>query len=132
MSGFAQESFSPGKYKPILKNGNPSNYSLLIKRSTSTSIENRISKPSSISISEAFPNPFNPSTSFQINGDYKGQVSWTVYSALGQRIENNSVNKINPSQQIRLDFNKYAAGVYLVQFRFGKQEFQMRKVLLIK
>lgn len=132
VSGFAQESFSPGKYKPILKNGNPSNYSLLIKRSTSTSIENRISKPSSISISEAFPNPFNPSTSFQINGDYKGQVSWTVYSALGQRIENNSVNKINPSQQIRLDFNKYAAGMYLVQFRFGKQEFQMRKVLLIK
>ena len=43
--------------------------------------------PSAIAISDAYPNPFNPSTSFDINVGQSGNVSVMVYNVNGQVVD---------------------------------------------
>lgn len=121
----------PLHYQPVLKTNEATTYSILIKRPVTTSIEQLFEKPSDLSISEAFPNPFNPSTSFSLNGTFKGDINWTVYSVLGQQMATGTTTKQGSTEQVRLNFSTYAAGLYMVQFRYGN-EFVLKKALLVK
>jgi hypothetical protein len=59
----------------------------IVAANTEGYITTNVVAPSAISISSAYPNPFNPSTSFDINVGNAGEVSVMVYNVNGQVVD---------------------------------------------
>ena len=59
----------------------------VIAATTEGYITTSLVTPSAIAISDAYPNPFNPSTSFDINVGQSGNVSVMVYNVNGQIVD---------------------------------------------
>jgi len=75
----------------------------------------------------AYPNPFNPSITFEINHDYKSNLIITVYNLSGQIIYSTIYNK----QPIVWDALNYDSGIYLVKIH--NESFSLiKKITLIK
>ncbi|MBN8704809.1 MAG: S8 family peptidase [Bacteroidetes bacterium] len=91
----------------------------------------KIVKPARFYISDGYPNPFNPTTSFQIELPVKGKVDVEVYNSLGQRIVKNSFQGSQGMQTIPISLSNQVSGTYFVCFRSGSQK-EIRKVIYLK
>ena len=67
-------------------NGNY-NVEEVVAATTEGYITTNMVAPNAIAISSAYPNPFNPSTSFDINVGHTGEVSVMVYNVNGQIVD---------------------------------------------
>ena len=74
-----------------------------------------INEINNFSLFTAYPNPFNPSITFEINNDYQDNVNITVYNLLGKNIYSAFYNSKNKNSVI-WDASNYDSGIYLVKF----------------
>ena len=84
------------------------------------------------SLGNAYPNPFNPSTSFEINIPEYNYLDVNVYDIRGLKVDNVFSGFINSGKHtFRWDANELQSGVYFIKSDFsGKSSSQ--KVLLVK
>ncbi|NUQ82708.1 MAG: T9SS type A sorting domain-containing protein [Bacteroidetes bacterium] len=87
--------------------------------------------PDWFTVSGAFPNPANPSTTFEIKSDRVQPIQIGVYTVLGQLISKEEM-MVNPGRQwYALSFAGKSTGFYWVQFD-GAGIRQTQRVLLLK
>ena len=86
----------------------------------------------SFTMDAAFPNPFNPSTSFEINAPYSGNLSIYVYNLMGQKVSDiyNGVTTAGPHNFI-WDGTGLSSGVYIIHAVIGSEHVS-QKVMLLK
>jgi hypothetical protein len=79
-----------------------------------------------------YPNPFNPSTTFQINLHQSAKVQLSVYNMLGQEISI-VVDGILPagSNEFRFDGTSLTSGMYLYRLKIDK-EIRSGRMMLLK
>ena len=78
----------------------------------------------------AYPNPFNPSITFDINSNYINNVIITVYNLSGQSIYS-AVYNPSHKQPIVWDASNYNSGIYLVKIH--NENFSLtKKITFIK
>ncbi len=91
--------------------------------------------PSEFSVGKAYPNPFNPSITIPFAVPKTGEVSFTLFNILGQRVY--EVSRVYEAGYHQFQFNLTASGdqlvsgVYFIQARLGNQR-GMQKILLLK
>jgi hypothetical protein len=94
--------------------------------------EGSFSQPKTYGISDAYPNPFNPVTSFTYSLPEDGLVQVAIYDISG-RMVSELVNGYQAagSYPVVWDANELSSGVYLVNMTAG--EFTtVQKIMLIK
>ena len=76
--------------------------------------------PRTFSLSNNYPNPFNPSTSFQFQVSSYGLVTLKIYDVLGREIST-LVNEMRPAgvYTVRWNASSLPSGVYFYQLRAG-------------
>lgn len=90
-------------------------------------------KPEGYVLSAAYPNPFNPSTSFSLKVDEQQQVSVEVFNMLGQRVQTlfEGVMEDGETKTFQFDAGDLPSGIYL--YRVTGQEFvATRHITLLK
>lgn len=88
--------------------------------------------PRKFSVSPAYPNPFNPGTTFQFSIPQSGEVEILIFNALGQLVDTFSKTSFSAgNHSIGWDARSRASGVYLVQFRYN-HHMVTQKVTLLK
>ena len=89
--------------------------------------------PTIFQISKAYPNPFNGSTNFKLNGYSNGEVSISIYSTMGTLVDqfyvltpfsNGQIVQWNPDLRL-------ASGTYFVSVVMGTFQ-ETQKILFIK
>ena len=78
----------------------------------------------------AYPNPFNPSITFDINSNYINNTIITVYNLSGQSIYSTIYNP-NHKEPIIWDASNYDSGIYLVKI-YNEAFSLTKKITLIK
>ena len=88
--------------------------------------------PSNFSLSEAYPNPFNPNTSFDYSVPHHSKVRIHIYDSLG-RIVDKPINKFhNPGIYSFIWIpNNLSSGIYYVQL-ISSQTIINRKIIYLK
>ena len=94
--------------------------------------EEDLTQLTSYSISGAYPNPFNPVTSFEYTMPEDGMVQISVYDVNG-RIVAELVNEyvVAGSYPVIWNANDLSSGVYMVNMTAGEYS-TMQKIMLIK
>ena len=94
--------------------------------------ERDLSQPSAYSISDAYPNPFNPVTSFEYTIPEDGMVQVAIYDISG-RMVSELVNGYQSAgtYPVVWDAQKLSSGVYMVNMTAGDYS-TIQKVMLIK
>jgi hypothetical protein len=94
--------------------------------------EGSFSQPKTYGISEAYPNPFNPVTSFEYTLEKDGMVQVAVYDLNGRMVAElvNSWQSAG-SYPVVWDANELSSGVYMVNMTAGDYS-TIQKVMLIK
>ena len=89
--------------------------------------------PTSIGLDQNYPNPFNPSTHITYQLNEPGNVSLTVYSLTGERVQTliNEEFKQAGSYTVPFEASNLASGIYMYRLRAGDQIFT-RKMTLLK
>ena len=89
--------------------------------------------PNGYRVSNAYPNPFNPTTSFNVDLDQESFVSIKAYNILGQlAAEVYSGNmQAGYGNQITWDASNISSGIYFMQIQVGDY-LESQKVLLVK
>ena len=91
-----------------------------------------ISVPTVFSVSNAYPNPFNPTTSLNINLDTDSFVSVKVFNVMGQLIDTVSEGQMSEgTHAITWDASTLASGVYFINTEVGTS-LSSQKVMLLK
>ena len=91
-----------------------------------------ISVPSAFSVSNAYPNPFNPTTSLNINLDAASYVSVKVFNVMGQLIDTVTEGQMTVgTHAINWDASSVASGVYFINTEVGTS-LSSQKVMLLK
>ena len=91
-----------------------------------------ISVPSAFSVSNAYPNPFNPTTSLNINLDAASYVSVKVFNVMGQLIDTVTEGQMTVgTHAINWDASSVASGVYFINTEVGSS-LSSQKVMLLK
>ena len=88
--------------------------------------------PDIISLGAAYPNPFNPTTSLQLQVGNAGHVTMNVYNVMGQVVEtlvNNTMDAGN--YNITWDATNFSSGMYVVKAE-TVNGMASQKVMLIK
>jgi len=88
--------------------------------------------PDIISLGTAYPNPFNPTTSFQLQVGNAGHVTMNVYNVMGQVVEtlvNNTMDVGN--YNITWDASNFSSGMYVVKAE-TINGMASQKVMLVK
>lgn len=89
--------------------------------------------PAQSTISKVYPNPFNPTTSIQIQLAEAANVQVVVYNMLGQKVVTLANQYFNQgTHSIQWDASAFATGVYLLQFIDDKGTHSVRKLTLVK
>jgi len=92
-----------------------------------------IALPEEFSIGHAYPNPFNPSTTFEWSMKYADNHRIDVYNTNGQLLDVISEGYVNPGYyQTTWDARDYSSGVYIVRFIVGSNVIGTRKIMLVK
>ena len=88
--------------------------------------------PSEFALSAAYPNPFNPSTSMNIDLNESGHVNVMVYNVLGQ-VVSTLVNGHMDAGYHSIEWNakNMPSGMYLVKVHAG-ENIQTQKLMLLK
>ncbi len=88
--------------------------------------------PEAISLSSAYPNPFNPTTSFELNVGNAGHVTMNVYNVMGQVVETLVNNTMDAgSYNITWDATNFSSGMYVVKAETATG-LASQKVMLVK
>ncbi len=84
------------------------------------------------SLQQNYPNPFNPVTTIKYSMPMRGQVTLTVYNALGQKVSQ-LVNAVQTAGEHSVTFNAahLASGIYYYKIVTGNFV-QVRKMALLK
>jgi hypothetical protein len=91
-----------------------------------------ISVPTAFSVSNAFPNPFNPTTSLNINLDAASHVSVKVFNVMGQLVDVVTEGQMTVGEHpISWDASTVASGVYFINTEVGSS-LSSQKVMLLK
>lgn len=100
---------------------------------TSTSEEKIPELAGSLKLDQNYPNPFNPSTQITYQLKNPGQVTLSVYSLTGQKVQTLVNREMKPAGSYTLSFNadNLASGVYIYRLQAGNQSFT-RKMTLLK
>lgn len=100
---------------------------------TSTSEEKIPELVRSLKLDQNYPNPFNPSTQISYHLKNPGQVTLSVYSLTGQKVQTlvNGEMKQAGSHTLSFDADNLASGVYIYRLHTGNQSFT-RKMTLLK
>ena len=88
--------------------------------------------PNAISLSDAYPNPFNPTTSFELQVGTAGHVTMNVYNLMGQNVGtlvNNTMDAGN--YNITWDATNFSSGMYVVKAE-TVNGVASQKVMLVK
>jgi len=88
--------------------------------------------PEAISLGSAYPNPFNPTTSFELSVGNAGHVTMNVYNLMGQVVEtlvNNTMDAGN--YNITWDATNFSSGMYVVKAE-TVNGLASQKVMLVK
>ena len=88
--------------------------------------------PEAISLGSAYPNPFNPTTSFELSVGNAGHVTMNVYNVMGQVVEtlvNNTMDAGN--YNITWDATNFSSGMYVVKAETSNG-IASQKVMLVK
>ncbi|HUF07841.1 MAG TPA: T9SS type A sorting domain-containing protein [Rhodothermales bacterium] len=87
--------------------------------------------PNAISLGDNYPNPFNPSTTFEYSIDATTRVNLAVYDLTG-RLVRTLVDGVQPAASYRVGFNAegLASGVYMYQLKTAERTISKRMVLL--
>jgi hypothetical protein len=95
---------------------------------------NDLGLPKKFEFGEAYPNPFNPSTTFDFALPKAVDVNIEVYNVLGQKVlvlaEDQFMNA--GFHQITLDGAQLSSGVYFVNAQLGGDYRKVNKVILFK
>ncbi|MFI5252232.1 MAG: T9SS type A sorting domain-containing protein [Bacteroidota bacterium] len=97
-----------------------------------------IAKPKYTSVATNYPNPFNPSTTFEYQLSTPGYVNMTLFNSLGQEVKKLVDEQKNEGYyNVRWDASSQSSGIYFVRVRItdnsGKAIYQdLKKVLLVK
>ncbi len=95
--------------------------------------ETVVSQPSTYALSSAWPNPFNPSTSFSVSLPDAADLTVTVYNIAGQRVATLADGMTSAGQhQYTFDAHGLASGLYFVQAVVPGQLNEIRKVTLLR
>lgn len=93
--------------------------------------------PEKFYVSNSFPNPFNPSTKFEVSIIEKNTLVIDVYDAAGRKI-NSLMNKVSLPGRYIIEWNgkgkggyALSSGLYFIRVKSGSN-FEIKKVLLIK
>ena len=105
-----------------------------IVETTAANSENYIDviNPSAISLGDAYPNPFNPTTSFDLQVGTSGHVTMNVYNLMGQivgTLVNNTMDAGN--YNITWDATNFSSGMYVVKAE-TVNGVASQKVMLVK
>ena len=97
-----------------------------------SSVEVKLTLPGEFELSPAFPNPFNPSTSFQLHVAEAGIVSVKIYNITG-RIVGELMNGYQDKgiYSLTWDAGYNASGLYLVRAE-SLDRVAVQKILLLK
>jgi hypothetical protein len=91
-----------------------------------------LSMPTSFTLSAAYPNPFNPSTSLDLNMPSEGFVSIQAYNLVGQVVGTIAEgNMIAGTHSFTWDASDLSSGVYLVRPEYAGR-IETQKVMLLK
>ena len=89
--------------------------------------------PNGYRVSSAYPNPFNPMTSFNVDLDQESFVSIKAYNILGQLIADVFSGNVQAGygNQISWDASSVSSGIYFMQIQVD-DNLESQKVLLVK
>ena len=88
--------------------------------------------PSLITLGDAYPNPFNPSTTFDLQVAVAGHVSLNVYNLKGNIVGSLINNTVDPGNyNITWDASNLSSGVYLLRAQTANS-IATQKVTLVK
>ena len=89
-------------------------------------------QPVVYSISEAYPNPFNPVTSFSYSIPEDGMVNVSIYDVSGRQVaELVDGYQSAGSYPVLWDANELSSGVYIIKMLSGDHT-AIQKIMLIK
>jgi hypothetical protein len=102
-------------------------------RETATSVENPAEVPGTHLLSAAYPNPFNPQTTFTLAVSQRQQVRLAVYNLLGQHVAtlHNGLLAAGTPHRFTIDGSDLPGGVYLYRAE-GEHFCETRRVVLVK
>ena len=104
----------------------------VITATTAGYIPNELETPSAIALSSAYPNPFNPSTSFNLNVEQSGNVSVMVYNVNGQLVDVLHDGHMDADiYNMTLNGQNLSSGMYIIKANSADVTVS-QKVMLIK
>lgn len=90
------------------------------------------SMPASFNLGQAYPNPFNPSTSLDIELSFDSNVSIAVYNVMGQMVSVlHDGNMTSGMHSITWDASSLSSGMYIIKAEVA-DEVLSQKVMLVK
>ena len=97
-----------------------------------TGLKNEEIIPNALKVFDAYPNPFNPSTSFDLQVGVAGHVSLNVYNLMGQVVGNLVNNTMDAGNyNITWDAANFSSGMYIVKAETANG-IATQKVMLVK
>ena len=97
-----------------------------------TSVERVSSVPESFGLQQNYPNPFNPSTTLTFSLAKAGQVTMTIFDALGREVATLVNEEKTPGTYITTwDAGRLESGVYFCRLQSGGLT-ETRKLMLVK
>ncbi|MEX0746552.1 MAG: T9SS type A sorting domain-containing protein [Rhodothermales bacterium] len=98
-----------------------------------TRLENATDKPDGYVLSSAYPNPFNPSTSFSLTVKERQEVTVEVFNLLGNRVKRLFEGTMESGETRTFTFNAddLPSGIYLYRAR-GEKFTAARQVTFMK
>ena len=88
--------------------------------------------PSAYEISNAYPNPFNPSTSFEMRLDQASDVTVKIYNLTGQLVDVIAEGNFSAdTHTFTWNADNLASGVYFISTQVNNS-IENQKVMLIK
>jgi hypothetical protein len=104
----------------------------VVAANTDGYITTNVVAPNAIAISRNYPNPFNPSTSFDINVGNAGEVSVMVYNVNGQVVDMIHEGPMDAGiYSMTWNASDLSSGMYIIKANAGDYS-TLQKVMLIK
>ena len=104
----------------------------VVAASSDNYINTEVYTPADFTISNAYPNPFNPSTSFSIELSADSDISIKVFDVMGNLVEVVSEGEFSPgSYAFNWNAESASSGVYFINTVVGNSV-SSQKVLLVK
>ena len=92
----------------------------------------KFGQPTSYGLSKAYPNPFNPATSFEFTLEVDGMVELAVYDINGRMVAELANGYMSAgTYPVVWNANELSSGVYMVSMIAGDYS-TLQKVMLIK